>query len=737
MDWVYVNPFTGYVYFKNLKIYEQKSDSLFFSAASVGVNISMYKLFNKTYDITSFAIDHPRAIVIQYKKLFNFTDLIDKFSPEKVQDSLNLPVHFSIHNVSITNGEFQYMEREIPVNYSIVKVDIQSMGTSWDNDSIYVKFSFRPQAGSGDLKGDLMFNKLNSHYRLALVTRKLDMGIFEQYLNDFADHASFTANLDADVIAKGNLKDSTDLYLTGNTSLNDFHFGKKPGDDYFSFDKLSVGMNELAPKSQKFFFDTVQLIHPYLKYEMYDYLDNIQRMFGEGGSNVINASADQEKFNLIIEMARYIKVLFKNFLRSDYTINSLSVEKGEIKFNDYSINEKFAAELNPITIKADSVDNKKSRVKVAFESKIKPFGTIGASVSMDPADNRDFDFYYKLQNFPAAAFNPYLITYSSYPLDRGIIEMKGTWNVRNDIIQSTNHFIVIDPRVTKKVKKKDSHALPLPLIMSFIREKGNVIDYEIPITGNMKNPKFHLHDVIWDLIGNIFIKPATTPYRMDVKNIENEIEKLLSLNWKMRQTKLSDGQEDFVDKISNFLKDNKDAKINVHPNTYSEKEKEYILLFEAKKKYFFAQKNQKASLMTEDDSLDIEKMSSKDSLFVKFVDKSVRDSTLFTLQEKCSRFVGKDLITKIFAELIKERKKVFMDYFLKNKTENQVNFFANENTVPFNGFSHFAISYPGDTPKELLTAYQKLNEVNSEAPREKYLKFRKDKEKLRSDKLAR
>ena len=162
-----------------------------------------------------------------------------------------------------------------------------------------------------------------------------------------------------------------------------------------------------------------------------------------------------------------------------------------------------------------------------------------------------------------------------------------------------------------------------------------------------------------------------------------------------------------------------------------------MLLFEAKKKYFFAQKNQKASLMTEDDSLDIEKMSSKDSLFVKFVDKSVRDSTLFTLQEKCSRFVGKDLITKIFAELIKERKKVFMDYFLKNKTENQVNFFANENTVPFNGFSHFAISYPGDTPKELLTAYQKLNEVNSEAPREKYLKFRKDKEKLRSDKLAR
>jgi len=29
MDWVYVNPFTGYVHFSNLRIYEAKSDSVY------------------------------------------------------------------------------------------------------------------------------------------------------------------------------------------------------------------------------------------------------------------------------------------------------------------------------------------------------------------------------------------------------------------------------------------------------------------------------------------------------------------------------------------------------------------------------------------------------------------------------------------------------------------------------------------------------------------------------------
>jgi hypothetical protein len=66
--------------------------------------------------------------------------------------------------------------------------------------------------------------------------------------------------------------------------------------------------------------------------------------------------------------------------------------------------------------------------------------------------------------------------------------------VRNGFIQSDNHVVIIDPRRTKRVRNKDKSWLPLPLIMSLVRERGNVIDYEIPITGNLKDPKFHLKD---------------------------------------------------------------------------------------------------------------------------------------------------------------------------------------------------------------------------------------------------
>ncbi len=39
--------------------------------------------------------------------------------------------------------------------------------------------------------------------------------------------------------------------------------------------------------------------------------------------------------------------------------------------------------------------------------------------------------------------------------------------------------------------------------MPLIYEQGNIIDNKLPITGNIKNPKLHLNDVIEVAIGNI------------------------------------------------------------------------------------------------------------------------------------------------------------------------------------------------------------------------------------------
>ena len=732
VGWVYLNPFTGYIHLNDLKIYEsadsgalKEADTLFFSVRGVSANFAMLKLLSKTIEITEITLNQPKGIIIQKDKDFNFNDLIKRFTPEKPNIKPSA-VHFTILSIKIIDGEFYYHERLIPINYYISKVNLESKGKRWDADTIAATFSLLPGVGSGDLTGDFTINFKTKDYRYALIAHKFDLTIIEQYLKELTNYGSFSANLDANVKANGNLNDEEDLTMSGQVAINDFHFGKNKNDDYASFDKLALAIIEISPKNHKYLFDSVSLNHPYFKYERYDYLDNIQTMFGENGSNISAVSENAAKFNLVIEIARYVKVLAKNFFQSNYKINRMAIYKGNLKFNDFAISEKFSVDADPLYIIADSIDKNHQWVDVSFKSGIKPYGNAAISLKINPNDSTDFDLAYHIQKVPISVFNPYLITYTSYPVDRGTLELNGTWKVRKGQIQSVNHLVIIDPRAIRRLKNKGTKWIPLRWIMSLIRERGNVIDYEIPITGNLKNPKFHLHDVLVDLLENIFVKPATTSYRMEVRDMEEEIEKSLTLKWNVRQSALLNDQKKFVNQMADFLIRNTEASIAVYPMLYADKEKEYITFYEARKRFFLMTEHKDALLFSVDDSFKVDKMSVKDSLFVHYLNKHCNSELMFTIQEKCNEIIGSAFIDEKFRQLNKKRENSFLLNFKEKGVGNRVKVYPGENNIPYNGFSFYKIVYKGELPSSLIKAYREMNKLNNKAPRKKYKNDRKN-----------
>jgi hypothetical protein len=727
-DWVSVNPLTGVLNMTNLKIYESESDSVFFSSKGISARVSMLKLLFGTYEIKRLLIDHPRGKIIQKDKNFNINDLIDKFSSKDKPDTIK-KIHLNILNIKIINGEFHYLELKIPVNYFIKNVNIESNGIRWNTDTTNIKFSFLPGTGSGKIKGDLTMNLKNSDYRIALQANKFDLGIIDQYLKGLTNNGSFLANIDANIKASGNISDQKNLSASGNVIINEFHIGKNPKEDLASFDKLGLSFVELNPGKQIFLFDSLTLSRPCFKYEIYDYLDNLQRIFGKNGENVSTAYKNTGNFNLIIAMARYVKTLADSFFKSDYKIKSLRVYNGDIKFNDFTRSEIFSLEFYPITVRADSIDKNHRRVNISLKSSIKPFGNLSVFLNINPKDSSDFIMKYNFKKLPVSMFNPYIISVTSFPVDRGTLEFNGYWNVRNGIIKSTNHLVIIDPRTAKRIKNKDLKWIPMPLILSFTREKGNVIDYEIPITGNLKDPKFHLHYVISDLLKNIFIKPSNTTYRLQVKNAEEEIEKSLSVKWETRQSTLLPDQKKFIEKTVDFLLKSPDATIKVIPVQYALKEKEYILFFEAKKKYFLEKNRKNSRSLSTDDSLKIENMSIKDSLFIRYLDNKIKDTLIYTVQEKCTRMVDSTFVINRFNQLNKERENSFMFYFKKKGVDTRVKILKGDNIVPYNGFSFYKLDYDGDFPDYLIKAYKQMNDLNSEAPRKKFKQERKSIEK--------
>lgn len=725
LDWAYVNPFTGYVHLDGLVIMEHNGDSVFLSADGLSADMAMRKLIMKTYEISSAKLTNPIGRIHQSGKEFNFNDLIEFYAADSMEVKSDKVTRFNLLDIEIENGEFHYVEDQTPVNLFIKEVNIKSEGMRYDADTMPIAFSLLSGNGSGKITGDLAIHLKNSGYALGVKIDSFDLDLINQYLNDLTNYGTFAAMLDADLHSTGNFKTADSISTSGNIAVSNFQFGRTRGDDFASFESLVISIDRLSPKDFVYRYDSICLTKPFFKYQRFDTLDNVQTMFGEGGQNVKAADGNPNKFNLVIEIAHLIDRLSRNLLNSQYQVGRLAIYDGDLQYEDYSMGEKFSAGLNPFTVIADSVDKAHSRVNMRVNSGIKPHGNLNLALSIDPKDSSYFNLDFLIQKVALSMINPFLVTYTGFPLDRGALELSGNWVVRNGSISSMNHLVILDPRVSERIHSDDARWLPLNFAMALVREKGNVIDYEVPISGKLGDPAFNFWDVIIDIFTNIVLKPVSTPYRMNVRNVELELESNQQVKWPMHTSALTRDQRRYVDRIVDFLKGDEKAHITVVPHTYEEKEKEFILLFEAKKLYFLSGEGRKAENFSKKDSIDVAYLSVKDPGFVAFLNARIKDNTQFTVQHKAARLVGQSVLQNKYDLLIAEREKAFKAAFVEKGVIKQVTWGKAVHGVPFNGFSHYSMSYKGNVPDYLLRAYKRMDKYNSEGIREKYRRERK------------
>jgi hypothetical protein len=95
------------------------------------------------------------------------------------------------------------------------------------------------------------------------------------------------------------------------------------------------------------------------------------------------------------------------------------------------------------------------------------------------------------------------------------------------------------------------------------------------------------------------------------------------------------------------------------------------------------------------------------------------------MQEKCARLVGSNDINHRLIQLEKNRNEIFEMFFKQRQVAERLKILPKKSIIPFDGFSYYEIGYEGTIPADLTAAYQKMNDLNDETPRKKYLKEHK------------
>ena len=80
-------------------------------------------------------------------------------------------------------------------------------------------------------------------------------------------------------------------------------------------------------------------------------------------------------------------------------------------------------------------------------------------------------------------------------------------------LEAQNHVIIDQLTLGEKVESPTATRLPVRLGIALLKDKNGVIDVDVPLTGSLDDPQFRVWPLIWKMVGNLFTKAVTSPFR--------------------------------------------------------------------------------------------------------------------------------------------------------------------------------------------------------------------------------
>ena len=124
------------------------------------------------------------------------------------------------------------------------------------------------------------------------------------------------------------------------------------------------------------------------------------------------------------------------------------------------------------------------------------------------------DLTASFRNFELSPLSPYSGKYAGYTIDKGQLLFDLKYLIVQKKLESRNRIFLDQFTFGEKVESPDAVKLPVRLAVSLLKDRQGRIDLDIPVTGNIDDPKFSIWGIVRKIIRNILVKAATSPFAL-------------------------------------------------------------------------------------------------------------------------------------------------------------------------------------------------------------------------------
>lgn len=197
-------------------------------------------------------------------------------------------------------------------------------------------------------------------------------------------------------------------------------------------------------------------------------------------------------------------------------VGRVNVRNGSANFVDLSIRPNFGTGIQTLSGTITGLSSRPdSRAKVALEGSVDKYAPVKIAGEVNYLAARAFtDLRANFRNMELTALNPYSGKFAGYRIERGKLSMDLSYRIVDRKLDAKHKILLTQLQLGERVESKDAVSLPLKLAIALLKDRDGNIDLDLPITGDLDDPKFRVGPIVWKMVVNLFTKIIASPFAL-------------------------------------------------------------------------------------------------------------------------------------------------------------------------------------------------------------------------------
>ncbi len=462
------------------------------------------------------------------------------------------PWQFSLDKFAIQNSQFEIKDdsqnKPIALTVTNATLDINALSNQL-NKAVPVRAGFNvAQGGEFTLKGKLTPANLKSDLQLSL--KQLSLKPFAPYLNQYAKLVLEEGALSINGGVKVKADHSTSF--TGGLQLEQLNIIEEDNHEPFlTWAKLGSEEITLELQPNKLNIGTLSV----------DKLDGKFIIAEDKTINVVRVLREQPEAS-----ARQAEKTSQTKPPSfPIRIDQIKINEAEIDFADLSLRPQFGTHINTLNGVVNGLSSEPgSKAKLSLSGKVNQYGSAdinGELSTFAPIDFTNIALAFK--NLEMEKLTPYSGKFAGRKIDSGKLTVDLAYKINKHKLEGDNQFIIKKLKLGEKIESEDAADLPLDFAIAILEDNEGVIDLDLPVSGDLDNPKFNMSGLVWKALTGLLTKLVTAPFKALGALLGGGDEALDHISFNPGQSEITPPSAEVLDKLEQALNKRHSLSLNI------------------------------------------------------------------------------------------------------------------------------------------------------------------------------